>query len=237
MRVLVTRPADQAEATEAALRALGHEVLLDPVLAVRPLAPSRPDLDGVAALAVTSANAAPALRRVAAAAAGLPVYAVGAATAAACRAGGAREVRTGAGDGAALAERIARDLPGGGGTVLHLAGAEVREGLEAGLLAAGLGYRRLVVYETVPCPALAPATRDALRAGAVDAVLLYSPRSARHWCALVEEAGLAGSLGRVMAVCLSEAVAAELGGASFAAVRIAATRDQRALLRCLEAGP
>jgi uroporphyrinogen-III synthase len=197
----------------------------------------------VAALAVTSANAAPALHRLAAAdaaaASALPVYAVGAATAAACRAAGAQEVRTGDGDGdgAALAERIARDLPAGGGAVLHLSGSEVREGLEGGLAAAGLGYRRLVVYDTVPSPALAPATRDALRAGALDAVLLYSPRSARHWCRLVGAAGLAGGLRRVVAACLSEAVAAELAGASFAGIRIAATRDQTALLRCLEAGP
>jgi len=38
----------------------------------------------------------------------------------------------------------------------------------------------------------------------------------------------------MLAACLSDAVAAALGDLPFAAVRIAASRDQKALVRCLE---
>lgn len=232
MLVLVTRPEAQAERTAGMLREAGHEVILDPVLEIRAVEP-RPAiaLTGIDAIAVTSANAAFA---VAGLESRLPVYVVGGATAAACRAAGAAEVRQASGDGASLAARIAAEIPAPA-TVLHLAGRDVREGLEAGLQAAGIGYRAVAVYAACPSLRLRAETAAALARRRLDAVLLYSPRSAAHWADLVREAGLSGSLERVVAVCLSEAVAAPLAGLGLRAVRVAASRDQNALLRCLEA--
>ena len=230
MLVLVTRPREQAAETARLLRAAGHEALLDPLLEVRHL--RLPDLTpwAFAAVAVTSANAA------AAAAAGppdLPVFAVGEATARALRAAGRAPVAVAAGDGRDLAALIARSQPSGG-TVLHLCGRDVREGLAEELSAAGLGYRREVVYETVAATMLAAATAAAIRERRLGAVLLYSPRSAALFAALVHGAGLAGDLGGVIAACLSEAVAAELASLPFLALRVAEARDQKALLRRLE---
>src|SRR4051794_39882487 len=131
MLVLVTRPREQAAATSALLVAMGHEALIDPVLEIRRLPlPRRMSLADVAAIAITSANAVPALAGMPA---GLPVFAVGAATAAAARAAGWNEVHAAAGDGADLARLMRQSLPSTAGVVLHLAGHNVREGLEAGL--------------------------------------------------------------------------------------------------------
>jgi uroporphyrinogen-III synthase len=233
MLVLVTRPAAQAARTAAILRQRGHKAIIDPVLEIRAIEPRPPlDLGGVAALAVTSANAASALAGLATE---LPVYAVGAATAAACRAQGSFTVSEAAGDGASLAESIAADLTPPA-TVLHLAGEEVREGLEAGLAARGLGYRAVAVYAAQPSPGLAPDTLEALSERRLDTVLLYSPRSAALWQDLVAKAGLTPALAGVTALCLSAAVAAPLARETFKSVRIAASPDQDALLRCLEAG-
>ena len=124
----------------------------------------------------------------------------------------------------------------GAGTILHLAGTEVRPGLEEALRAAGYAYRQVPAYRAVPCPTLGVATRAALAEGRLGAALFFSPRTAAVWRSLVEAAGFQDRVGRVVAACLSEAVAAELAGLTLAAVRIASRPDQAALLRCLD-GP
>ena len=83
-------------------------------------------------------------------------------------------------------------------------------------------------------PQLAPTTAAAIRERRLDAVLLYSPRSAALFAAHVRAAGLDRDLADVVAACLSEAVAAELAGLTFRSVRVADARDQKALLRRLE---
>ena len=230
MLVLVTRPRQQAAETARLLRAAGHDVLLDPLLEISQLPPPMLEPGEVAAVAVTSANAAPAAS---AAPADLPVFVVGEATARALRAAGRRPAGIAGGDGKALAALIARAVPAGG-IVLHLCGREVREGLADELAAAGLAYRPAIVYEAVAAAALAPTTAAAIRERRLNAVLLYSPRSAALFAAHVKTAGLDRDLADVVAACLSEAVAAELAGLTFGSIRVADARDQKALLRRLE---
>lgn len=234
MLVLVTRPRAQALETAHLLEAMGHRAIIDPVIEIRSLPLPELDLDGVALLAVTSANAAPALvgldRE-------LPVYAVGEATAAAVRSAGMQDVHIAEGDGQALARLIARERRPEAGAVLHLSGREAHASTAQALTAHGFAYRRVVVYAAVPTEELSPETVAALRDGRLDAALLYSPRSAALWAERVAEAGLKAALARIVAVCLSEAVAAALHGLPLKGVRIAAARDQKALLRCLEAAP
>lgn len=230
MLVLVTRPREQAEETARLLRAAGHDVLVDPVLEVRRLAAPQIAPGEVAAVAITSANAAAALTALPAE---LPVFTVGEATAHSIRAVGREIAGAGSEDGKALAELIRRSVRPLG-TVLHLCGREVREGLEAELVAAGFIYRPAVVYEAVPTDNLAPEAAQAIRDGLVGAVLLYSSRSAAVWARKVRAAGLDGRLAGVIAGCLSESVAAELQGLRFGSIRVAGARDQKALLRRLE---
>jgi uroporphyrinogen-III synthase len=229
--VLVTRPREQAEETAGLLRAAGHEVIIDPVLEIRRL-PARLSEDPVTAIAVTSANAVPALPDLPRL---LPVFAVGNATARALRSAGCEPAGVAAGDGRDLAQLICSTLRGSG-TVLHPCGRDVREGLEEGLAAGGLGYLPLVVYEAVPATDLSEETALALSGGRLGGGLFFSPRSAASWAGLVRAARLIEGVRPMRAACLSEAVAAALGDLPFAAIRIAASRDQKALVRCLD-GP
>jgi uroporphyrinogen-III synthase len=192
------------------------------------------DLDGAGAVAITSANAIPALMRLGRE---LPVYAVGRATAAAAQGAGVPPRRVATGDGRALAALILRELSPEGGAILHLSGQEVREDFGQRLIAAGFSYRRVVAYAAAPTQGMSPEARQALADGRIDAVLLYSPRSAKLWAERVAEAGLTQALAGLVAVCLSEAVAAPLRSLPLKQVRIAPARDQKALLRCLEAAP
>ncbi len=232
MRVLVTRPEDQAHETAAALRARGHEPLLDPLLQIEllPDVALPADLD-VAALIVTSRNAVPALEGVPPR---LPVACVGDATATAVRAAGFPVLMAAPGSVAALAAALRERLPAGA-AVLHLSGQERAPGTEAAFVRAGLRYRHLVVYRAVAATALRVTTREALAAGQLDAVLLFSPRSAAVLCELVRRADLVRAVRGCVAACLSPAVAEAAAALPWLACRTAAARDQRALLDCLEA--
>ena len=82
MHVLITRPRDQALELADRLAARGDTALIEPLLTIERIAGVAPQLDGVQALVLTSANAAPALGPWARQ---LPLFAVGAATAGAAR--------------------------------------------------------------------------------------------------------------------------------------------------------
>ena len=109
------------------VRAMGHEALVAPLLAVRPLEDAVVDLTGVAALAFTSANGVRAFaersgeRR-------LKVFAVGAATAQAAQAAGFSTVLSADGDVEALAEGIAARRNELRGVVLHPGASEPAAG-------------------------------------------------------------------------------------------------------------
>jgi uroporphyrinogen-III synthase len=63
MRITLTRPEGQNEELASRLRALGHEVVVRPLIAIEPLGDEPIDLDGYDWLIVTSVNAAREVRR------------------------------------------------------------------------------------------------------------------------------------------------------------------------------
>jgi uroporphyrinogen-III synthase len=229
LRVLITRPAVEAQALARRLEGLGHDVVIEPVLTIEPL-PVALDLDGVQAIALTSANAGPALG----AARHLPVFAVGDASAAAARAAGCTRVESAGGDAASLARLIVASCRPEAGAILHLCGTEVRESLAEALSAAGFRIRRQEVYRARPAQALSAATCAVLREG-IDAVLLFSPRTALIFAELIMRHGLERCLGGTDALCLSAAVADACRKLAWRCVRVAARPDRDALVDLLEA--
>lgn len=214
-RLLVLRPEPGAGATAARAEAAGFAVTVAPLFTVGPVewrAPEGP----VDAVMMTSANAARYGGAGLAAWRDHPLHVVGAATGAAARAAGFRDVRVGGPDAAALVAAL-----GQAGRVLHLAGREHRGPLPEG------GVRR-VVYAADAVTALPPAARTALSDGAV--ALLHSPRAAALFAGLIADAGF--SRGRIAIAALSPAVAGA-AGAGWAGVRVAATPDDAALLATL----
>ncbi|MQA66048.1 MAG: hypothetical protein GEU76_09130, partial [Alphaproteobacteria bacterium] len=197
--VLVTRPAEDAAPLARRIEALGHRALCEPLLVIRFLDDATLDLDGVQALAFTSANGARALvhARPEARRLGLSVFAVGKATAVAARAAGFDNVVTAGGDVDSLAHEIATALRPGAGVVVHVAGRERARDLVAALAADGFAARRAVLYAADMVESLSPATMDALRSGAIDDVVIFSPRTARGFVTLLTRAGLARAAGRL----------------------------------------
>jgi uroporphyrinogen-III synthase len=238
MRVLVTRAPDDAGLLAEALVALGFEPVLEPLLNIRFSDDGSPDLTGLQAIAFTSANGVRALAHGAldAKKLGLPVFAVGAATAAAARAAGFDGVTSADGDVAALARLIIARTSPDNGAVLQVAGSHLAGDLAGTLEAAGIMIRRIVLYEAVAAESLSDSTRKMIEAGGIGAVLIFSPRTARLFVSLMEDAGLEDAARGMILVALSRAVAEAAASLSWAAVRIAETPDSDALIQALGHG-
>ncbi|KSB91342.1 uroporphyrinogen III synthase [Caulobacter vibrioides] len=204
-RVWITRARPGAEATAARLEALGLTPLIDPLLEVRDLSWAA-DLSGVGALAFTSRNGVAAFAR-ASAERGLPVFAVGAATAHVAAEAGFARIESADGDVADLVGLIAARRGTFEGALLHPAAAEPAGDLASPLLRAGIEARSVTVYESV-VRAPQAATLDAL--DDLFAVLLHSPKAARALAAVLARRPAPG----LKAFCLSPAVAAPLADLS-----------------------
>lgn len=234
LRVLVTRPRDQAAATARRLRALGHVPLVDPLLKIVP-ATDVVEPGGAAALVLTSANAVHALDP--ALVEGRLVFAVGQATAAAIRRRTGIEPLAGLRDGAALANLIAAHLAPGAGSILHLSGDKVQGDLGRRLEALGFACRRQIVYRALAADGLRERTLRAMQDHRLSAVLLYSPRSAAIFRNLVAAADLVETGRLVRLVCLSSAVAAEVESLGWDSLHVAREPSETALLERLGSPP
>jgi uroporphyrinogen-III synthase len=189
-------------------------------------------LDGVQAALATSANGVRALvrhtkRR------DVPIYAVGPQTSAAAYDAGFTRVKNAQGDGDALAEAAAGWADPKRGVLLHAAGATTKGDLAASLSARGFTVRTETLYDAVAVQILPPSAEQALRAGALDEVLLFSPRTARIFAELVTAAGLQQACAPLTAACISAAAAAPLAQLPFRDVRIAERPEQDSLLALL----
>jgi uroporphyrinogen-III synthase len=229
MRILVTRPQDAADATSKTLKALGHDAIVAPLMEIRFRDGETLMLDGVQAILATSANGARAIAR-RTARRDVPLFAVGKQTAEAARASGFTTVRSADGDGADLANAAARWAKPDGGVLLHVAGAQTKGDLAAALAARGFTVRTEILYEAVAAAALPAPADEALRSGALDAVMLFSARGARVFAELAGRAGLGTACAAVTALCISQATAQALGDLAFRAILVADRPDQDGML-------
>ncbi len=232
MRVLVTRPADRAQALAERLSAMGHVPLVAPTLEILPTDAPPPDgSEKAAALIVTSPRAflgaplAPELRR-------RPLHAVGPASAAAARAEGFARIEEGSAGGDALAARIVIRHAPGEGPLLYLAGRHRRGDLERTLRAAGFDLLIWERYHAAPLRAPPPPLARTLRAGAFDLALFHSARSAEVFAAWWVEFGRP-DLSAVIAIGLSPAVIAPLASLGLRDRVVADAPREEALLKRL----
>ncbi len=233
MRLLVTRPEPDAEETAARLAAMGHAVMVQPMLRIV-FAPPPEGIPEPAALIATSRNGVRALTAWPAAAAWreTPLFVTGEGTAQTASEAGFADVRPGGADAAALANRIVRDVLKDGGPILYAAARDRTGALAGGLNAVGYDARTVEAYRAEPVTQLDPAVAEALRAGSIDGILFFSRRTATAFVAAMEAAGLADLLQGVACYALSERVAEPLRRLA-PDIRVAAHPDFAGLARLL----
>ncbi|HZC37629.1 MAG TPA: uroporphyrinogen-III synthase [Sphingomicrobium sp.] len=214
-RVLVLRPEPSAKETVSKARQRGLDALALPLFKIEPVAWDMPDLSRFDALLLTSANA---VRRGGAGLAhlqGLPVHAVGNATADAARNAGFAVASTGDAGVDALLASLEPGL-----RLLHLCGEDRRAPADA-----RREIRSLVVYRSreSSVPNIS-AAKDCV-------ALIHSPRAGRRFAGLIDQAGV--DRGRIGIVAISPA-AAEAADGGWAAVAAAETPNDDALLALAE---
>ncbi|MBB4286903.1 uroporphyrinogen-III synthase [Roseospira goensis] len=229
MRALVSRPREDAERIAAPLRAMGVEVVNEPLLVIVPVAGPNVDLTDVRAVLLTSANGARALatavdRR------DVAVYAVGEQTARAARDLGFGDVESAGGDVESLARLVRAALAPADGPLLHAAGTSLAGDLAGMLREAGFEVRVARLYEARPTAALSQPLQQALKRGEIDIAFFYSPRTARTFVEHVRKAGLQADVHGLTAYALSPAVARELEPILAGHIRVAEQPSQDALL-------
>jgi uroporphyrinogen-III synthase len=228
MLVLLTRPSDEAARSAEKLRAMGHTVVLSPVIEIEPTHVLWPQ-GIVDAVIATSARAfecldlapewpLPEACRL------FPLFVVGAKTAEAARARGFEGQPRITLDAKALC-RVISDRFAASDRVLYLAGIDRKSDLEAGCADAGVA---LEVVETYGAQAAASLPDEAVRFAEVGAgvVLHFSRRSAEIFLRLAAKARLDPS--PLIHIAISEDVSAAL--AALPKVVVAAEPSEDAIL-------
>lgn len=230
MRMLVTRPEPDAQASIERLAALGIEAVAAPLLTRATLDFHLPALAGFAALAITSTNALRALedKGVLEGLLHLPVYAVGDRTAHEARVLGFTEVLSAGGTFERLTTLLA--LARIEGPVLYPAGRHLSGDLAHALAPHGIMVVTTTVYDMVAESAFPDDTLAALEEGTLVAALVYSRRTAEVFCALVGDKLSAAKKRDLVLFCLSENVARPLLGSHFTRVHLADRPDEEAMM-------
>lgn len=223
MRVLVTRPEPDALKLKGLLEQRGHEAVVEPLLAVSFENCEPIELEGVTTLIATSRNGLRALRHadLLGEARGLPVFAVGGATAEEARRMGFRRIIKGPGVASALAPLIASTLDPAEEVILHLAGERLAVDIARELEEQGFRASKVAAYRMEPAAALSEAVREALATGDIEAVLLMSADTAAVWARLVARHHLGDVVREVPHLCLSSVIASRLKGLGTIPVEVA----------------
>jgi uroporphyrinogen-III synthase len=230
MNLLITRPEPDNERTAAALRVLGHDVMLAPMLRIEAVSGADLGAPPWAGVLLTSANGARALAahpRLAELQA-LPVVAVGRTSADVARAAGFVDVISADGNADDLARLAAERFAGSRMPLLYPAG-EDRSGDIAGALSAkGIGVHTVVAYRAVAAREFSPEVRSVLMQGHIAGALHFSRRSVESYLGCgraIEKQALAP-----VHYCLSTRAAEPLRLAGATRIEVAAQPDEASLI-------
>ena len=228
--MLITRPLADSLRLKTEIEALGFSVMIEPLLTIETVDQAWTMPDDVQLIALTSANAAQALTDEAKT---YPIYVVGEATAAAARAVGCRQVHAAKGNVENLAQLIVENCRYGSGSILHLSGEVIREGLAERLDEHGFRYQRRIGYRAIARETFSDDVIDAWRCRVISAVLLFSARTAEILVHLLSRHGLQSCVDSAAAICLSDEAAAPCKGLPWKSIRSAARPNRQALITAL----
>lgn len=232
MRVFVFRPQADAERSARALTAHGHEPIVTPLFDVVRLPGPVPAGD-FAALVLTSGNAVPSLADAPAAWRELPVFTVGARTAAKVRDAGFGDARSADGDRNDLIALIRQNIAAPA-RLLLITGKDRHEDVPVRLGDADYEVAIWTAYAAEAVASLPEQTAAQLRDGRAEAALHYSPRGAQTFIDLTRKAGLGEGALELTHVTLSAEVAAPLIAAGASTVLVAEYPEEAALLAALD---
>lgn len=238
MHILLTRPKDDIPAMKHKLVEQGFTVSACPMLDINIMPVEEGDTSTAQKIATAQAYLFTSANGVRAAShhgltknPNLPVFAVGPATADACRIAGFKKVTEAGGDVQSLVGIIkATDIAEVSGSLVHISGRDHAGNLVQQLCDAGYEATSLVLYRAETISAFPDDISTLLASGEIDAVMFYSSRTATHFVTLTGRAGIKMS---ITAYCLSDAVAQILKRAGVEDIKVAANTTEDSMLNLL----
>lgn len=211
MHILITRPQESAIPLANHLQEQGRQVTIDPLLTFLPIPKASltlPLLSSFDALVTTSQQAIHCLAHLTPER-DFPLWCVGGKSASVAKSLGFQNLHTAKGSAQSLVEGLTKALPFQK-PLLHISGDIIRLDIVKALRKEGVAAERLIVYETQEATHFSKKTLHALETGVLDAVLFYSPRTARIFRRLCQAAHLSHKCASLTAFCLSPAIRGEI---------------------------
>ena len=203
MKIIVTRPVEDALPLAGKLKSMGHGVVIAPVLQIVPRSAVEFPSRLYQAICLTSANGVRVLETVEGIKA-IPVLAVGPQSKQVAIEHGFLNVEAQGSDVAGLVAYVVHHLKPEDGPILYISGSQTSGDLEGKLRSAGYDVDRLITYDAKPAD-LAGLEGEIQSS---HAVLLYSPRSAKLWASAINNLQLQHAAATLTHICLSQAIAA-----------------------------
>lgn len=235
MRILITRPVDEAQRTAGKLRKRGFDTLIAPLLRIDAISDAVIGNGPWDAVLMTSGNAARALMahdRCSEITA-LPLFAVGRQTAAAGKMAGFTDIVSSEGDSADLVRLVSARLGIRARPLLYLAGNDIARDLAGDLAARGLTVKTVILYRASAAEAFADAVTSAIRAEEVNGVLHYSRRSTAIFVDCARSGGLLREIKALSHFCLSDRAAEPLREIGATSIQVARKPEEEALIDLL----
>ncbi len=205
MKIIITRPQEDAGPLSEKMIALGHQPLVLPLLKIVARSNVQIPYRPYQAICLTSANAVRVLTDVTSIKT-IPLLAVGPQSLLTALEKGFAEADAHGGDVIGLHSYIVEHLQSKNGPLLYLSGSETSGDLEGHLSQSGFEVDRVITYDAVSST-LAGHEAEIKTA---NAVVLYSPRSAKLWVQQIENLKLGTAAQAINHLCLSPNIAANL---------------------------
>ena len=233
MRVLLTRPIDDAKETAATLQAMGHEPLIEPLLHIKinegPALETKP----YRLLVITSMNGVRAARQ-RITDRSIEILAVGDTTAREARRSGFDNVSIADGGGTqGILSALARMDRSDSRPLLHVSGVDAASDLQSAVQDLGLRLERVQLYKAQAAQGFSAATTKAIAEQSIDVAMFFSPRTASIFCDLATRAGLESSLAGVWACAISNNTSRSLSPITFRKVLVAEDASAQSMLDLL----
>lgn len=233
MRLLITRPIEDAKRQAEQIKALGHEPLIFPLINIVFAELTPIQLSGVQAFIATSRNAVRGLSFNGSflAAKALPIYCVGDGTGEFAREAGFERVITGPGRASDLIAVITHSANPDDGALVYLTGQHLAFDLESPLIEAGFLVPRVICYEAQELhPGQIAHIAGIIRKAQIDGIILMSPRTAAIFARIIKRFDLIREARSITCYCYSEAIAQSLEDIDGLTIAVASHPRERDLL-------
>jgi uroporphyrinogen-III synthase len=199
--ILITRPIEDAKNFAALLEQEGFKALIEPLMTMKPVKHRPPETREYDGLLFTSANG---VRLFEGRTTGrTPAFCLNGQTAIEARNRGFRKIVPCGKSAEGMANYFKMRKPG---KYLYIRGNDVAYPMLDELMAAGSSLDELIVYEAVAASNFSPATIRAIQDGTIQAVTLFSKRTAETFTRLAEKHDLLKHLSGIKALSISDAV-------------------------------